>query len=367
MDVLSYSDTSNVYVSASPGTNSAPAVETFETNFGIWTNSTLDDIDFTRQSGGTPSNGTGPSAASAGSFYIFTEASGGNNNSTAIISSTFDFSSDANPRLAFDYHMYGATMGSIVVRVNGNQIWSISGQQQTANADPWVPVSVNLDAYAGACYVLIEVEANTGSSFTSDIAIDNLGVPCAIEPGDASISSTALCAAGTVDLSLTGQDGAATIQWQQSTGGAYSDIAGATSPNYTTGTLTPGNTYSFRAKVTNGCDAFSDTNSVSVTSGGGTYPIPENNTLESGFGNWTNSTSDTHDWSTGSGGTPSNGTGPDAASSGAGYAFIESSNPYFNTTAILESDFDFTGYTAPELTFDYHMYGSDMGSLEVRY
>jgi len=38
-----------------------PEVESFETGLGDWTQGTDDDIDWTRDSGGTPSNGTGPS------------------------------------------------------------------------------------------------------------------------------------------------------------------------------------------------------------------------------------------------------------------------------------------------------------------
>jgi len=361
----SYSDTVSVYVGTG-GTNGVPNYEGLETSFGVWTNSTADNNDWIRNSGGTPSNSTGPSAAAGGSQYAFVEASNPNFNSTAILEADFDFTGIIAPELSFDYHMYGADMGSLSVLVNGTSVWTVSGQQHASNTAAWSNHVIDLSSYANLCYVNIQFVNNTGASYRSDIGLDNINLtdPCAVVAGNASVSSAALCSSGTVDLSLTG-NGAGAIQWQQSTGGTFTDIAGATTANVTTGTLTPTNTYLFRAKVTVGCSSYSDTVSVYVGTSGGSNSVPNLEDLEASFGIWSNSTADNNDWIRNSGGTPSNSTGPSAAAGGSQYAFVEASNPNFNSTAILEADFDFTGIATPELSFDYHMYGADMGSLSV--
>ena len=55
--------------------NIFPYNESFETGFGAWSNATTDDIDWTNQTGSTPSSGTGPTAAADGSKYLYIETS----------------------------------------------------------------------------------------------------------------------------------------------------------------------------------------------------------------------------------------------------------------------------------------------------
>jgi len=364
----SYSDTTTAIVQAGSGTNTTPNTESFESGLGIWSQNSGDTHDWSRQSGGTPSNNTGPSGASDGSFYMFVEASNPNFNSISILESDFDFSTSTNPEITFDYHMFGAAMGTLFLDVNGITVWSLTGQQQAADTDPWTSVTVDLSAFAGSCLALIQFRGETGTTFTSDFSIDNIFVddPCAVNGGNTDISNTALCSNGSVDLSLAGYTGGSTIQWQQSTNGAaYTNIIGATSANYTTGTLTSPNNYSYRAAVSNGCLSYSDTSSTTVSASGGTYFVDDAATFETGFNNWTNSSGDSHDWSRQSGGTASNNTGPSGAAGGSFYIYIEASNPNFNTTAIIEKDFDFSGSTNPEISFDYHMFGGDMGTLTL--
>jgi len=45
---------------------------------GAWVNEAGDDMDWTRDQGGTPSGGTGPSTGDGDVSYIYTEASGAN-------------------------------------------------------------------------------------------------------------------------------------------------------------------------------------------------------------------------------------------------------------------------------------------------
>lgn len=99
------------------------------------------------------------------------------------------------------------------------------------------------------------------------------------------------------------------------------------------------------------------------------------NNFENGLGNWTqgqsvNSDTDSHDWLIHEGRTPSFSTGPDRAKSGDSYLYLESSignafrpgdTAFLNSPTFLidKTDFQHT------LTFDYPMYGSDIGSLHI--
>jgi hypothetical protein len=124
--------------------SSFPYSEGFESSFGQWTQESGDDFDWSRNSGGTPSSNTGPSAAAAGSFYAYMESSSPNySNKNAILNSPcFDLSGASTATFSFQYHMYGATaMGSLSLqaRTSGGTwttVWSKSGNQ----GNSWLPV-----------------------------------------------------------------------------------------------------------------------------------------------------------------------------------------------------------------------------------
>lgn len=167
------------------GISSFPYNESFEAGFGIWTNATSgDDIDWTRYSGSTPSNGTGPTTASDGSYYLYVEASGNGTsypNKVAILNSPcFDISALNNPVLKFDYHMYGTQVNNLKLEVSTNngsswtQVFSKSGDQ----GNNWLSESVDLNSYKGS-NVSFRFTATTGSGssgWQSDVAIDKLSV-----------------------------------------------------------------------------------------------------------------------------------------------------------------------------------------------
>ena len=160
---------------------SLPYAESFESGLGAWTNGSGDDNDWDRNSGGTPSSGTGPSTGSAGSWYMYLETSvdgTGFPNKTAYLNSPcFDLSGESSVNFSFDYHMNGTAMGSLVLQVsddNGStwsNAWSVSGSQGTA----WNTADVDLSAYAGGA-IQTRFFATSGSSWSSDIAVDNISV-----------------------------------------------------------------------------------------------------------------------------------------------------------------------------------------------
>ncbi len=97
------------------------------------------------------------------------------------------------------------------------------------------------------------------------------------------------------------------------------------------------------------------------------YPYSEN--FEATQGAWTQDTGDDRDWTNRSGGTPSNNTGPSGGDGDTWYMYTEASGNgtgYPSRVFNFESPcFDLAGLANPEFTFSYHMYGDDVGTLNV--
>lgn len=180
------SDFSNTLNVTTPGggmscatTVTAPYNESFESNFGAWTNNTGDDFDWARQSGGTPSRNTGPAGASDGSVYIYVEASSPNypSKSTTITGPCFDLSGVSAATFSFEYHMQGASgMGDLTLEAttddtNWTALWSRSGNQGSG----WQVASVDMSAYAGGT-VKLRFVGTTGNTWQGDIAVDKIAM-----------------------------------------------------------------------------------------------------------------------------------------------------------------------------------------------
>ena len=157
-----------------------PYIESFENGTGIWMQENFDAIDWSFQTGATPSNNTGPSNAFEGSQYVFLEASAPNNPSklAKLRSGCFDLTSVTNPRLIIAYHMFGANMGTLQVkaRVGASFMWftpwSLTGNQGNA----WQTDTIDLSNYTNATDLQIQINGITGLDYDSDIAIDAIRI-----------------------------------------------------------------------------------------------------------------------------------------------------------------------------------------------
>ncbi|MDC0339202.1 hypothetical protein OAN33_06660, partial [Flavobacteriales bacterium] len=87
--------------------------------------------------------------------------------------------------------------------------------------------------------------------------------------------------------------------------------------------------------------------------------------FEAGTTDWSTSNSGTYDVSLNSGGTASSGTGPNAANGGVEYAYFEATGGFSGETNYITKTFDFSATSSPQISFAYHMHGSDMGSLSL--
>ncbi len=164
------------------GGESAPYGEGFETSIGLWTQASGDDLNWTRDSGGTPSNGTGPSSGSQGANYIYVEASGngtGYPSKRAVINSPcLDLNSASSATFTFDYHMYGSTDGGRVdleASDDNGTTWTSIWNQTGNRGNQWNSVSINLSAYVGGGLQL-RFNRITGGTWQSDVAIDNINL-----------------------------------------------------------------------------------------------------------------------------------------------------------------------------------------------
>lgn len=164
---------------------SFPYTESFETDFGGWEQVTTDDFDWTRNSGGTTSWNTGPSAAADGSFYAYTESSWPNypGKISILTSPCFDLTSQSDPTLSFQYHMYGAEMGKLELEVTDDNglTWASLWAEKNDQGNEWFTATVDLSAYEGSV-IQLRYYGTTSISYTSDMAIDNIKIttlPCA--------------------------------------------------------------------------------------------------------------------------------------------------------------------------------------------
>lgn len=151
-----------------------PETLDFESGVEDWTQvSGFDSHDWTIKSGSTPSNNTGPSSASQGSYYAFLETSSGSANSSGDNARLVSPSVSGAKSLTFDYHMLGNAIGTLNVDVQlsgswNNAIWSKSGNQGSS----WQSASVDLSSYSGS--IKVRFHAIAAGGWQGDIAIDDI-------------------------------------------------------------------------------------------------------------------------------------------------------------------------------------------------
>ncbi|MFS4483589.1 immunoglobulin-like domain-containing protein, partial [Hyunsoonleella sp. 2307UL5-6] len=182
IDAISLIDEEVIIESCSGGITNFPYIESYENTIGDWTQSTTDDINWTVDANGTPSNGTGPSSAIDGGSYIYVEASGNGDgfpNKQAIINSPcYDLTSVTTASFSFNYHMFGAAdIGTIALEASNDNgmswttLWSESGNK----GNSWQSQIIDLSVYVGNS-VQLRFNRVTGGTWQADIAIDNINL-----------------------------------------------------------------------------------------------------------------------------------------------------------------------------------------------
>ncbi|MGJ8684146.1 MAG: fibronectin type III domain-containing protein [Nonlabens sp.] len=382
-------------------TSAAPYIEDFE-NFATtttfieelcWSGTAVDAYDWNVSGAGTPSTGTGPLSAFSGTNYFYTEASSGSaGTSVATLNGPqFDLSGLTNPSVQFYYHMFGNQIGDLILEVNdlSGAGWvavnTISGAQQTAQADAFLLQIVNMAAYAGQT-VQIRFRAVSGGTFEGDIAIDDVIVgelpPCP-DPNllatDAILDTSAILSWSENGLATSWEVEVQPTGVAQGTAGAAYENLTASNPETATG-LMPETTYDFYVRSDCGTDGFSGwAGPFTFTTKCAPLAAPITEDFEmftaavdftSGDcweGSWNSTTGTEWNWNVdGAGSTPTANTGPDSASSGSNYFYVEGNGGVAGNEAILLAPIvDISALTAPAMQFSSHMFGAATGILHV--
>lgn len=148
-------------------------------------NGSEDNIDWRTDEGGTPSANTGPAIdhapGTATGNYLYTEASNCFNNEGDMITPCIDLTTAISAQFSLWYHMYGAAMGVMHLDVLSNGVWTndampiLSGDK----GNTWFQQLVDLTPYVGG-KINLRFRGITGSSFTSDMAIDDINLTAVV-------------------------------------------------------------------------------------------------------------------------------------------------------------------------------------------
>ena len=129
---------------------------------------------FWESAAGTDTSGsdTGPSPEITTGNYFFTEASGGAvGDITDLDSPLVDLTGLVSPALMFNYHMFGAAIGTLEIIVNGTTtVLTISGQQQASDTAPWENAVIDLSAFTDQT-ISVTFRATRGNDFRGDLAM----------------------------------------------------------------------------------------------------------------------------------------------------------------------------------------------------
>ncbi|MEA3450894.1 MAG: hypothetical protein U9Q83_03215, partial [Bacteroidota bacterium] len=222
--------------------------ESFESDLGGWTQLTTDDFDWTRNSGTTPTDGTGPSSASDGSYYLFVEANN-NHENTAIIERAISFANTTMPILSFDYHLYGSGVGFLTLKIYDGTSWTTVWNQINEQGNQWNNVKLCLDDYADNANVKLRFIADVQYTDSSDIAIDNIEI---VDFEYTSVSKTDVTCGGYSDgsINITIAGGFGTYEYSKDNGNAYTAPGTSTTQLFSS---LPGGGYLLKVRDVSGC------------------------------------------------------------------------------------------------------------------
>lgn len=343
--------------------------------------------------GSTPSGGTGPLNAFSGGTYFYIEASNGVvGNEARLISPLIDITPLTTAAIQFKYHMFGAQIGTLHVDVNDgtgwiNDVGMIVGQQQTAQADDWLDGIFDLTGTTLASNIIrVRLRATSNGTLAGDISVDDFRIdelPTCPTPSMLSVDPASITfSSATVNWTENGTATLYDVEWGPA---GYAQGAPPASPSggiamdvarpYTITGLPSSTIYDFYVRAKCG------TNDASFWAGPFSFqtdcaPIdaPYSEDFEAFTATttfveqacWTATPPTGYSWDvTGTGTTPSTGTGPLAARSGTKFFYVEAS--LTGPSAVLNMpEINLAPLTNPSLQFYYHMFGNQIGTLDVQ-
>ena len=350
---------------------------------------------------------TGPSGdhTSGNGGYAFAEgwSSGATTNATVtnLITPPIDLSNDTLPRLVFYYHMYGADVNwlNIRVRVVGTTNWvnlhtinaSTTATQFTSQNSPWRKHVESLSQFAGDT-IQIRFNAKRDVNFSwwtqSRIAIDDLTVeeaPSCDQPLNPVASSITSNSASVSWSSLNSNLLATQIQYVSGTSAiANGTIATFTGNPATLSNLNPNTGYSIRVReICSAGDTSIWSNTNTFITACSYYTAPYDEDFEGGGWSpslvWSSQGDLDQCWNAQGGlqkfwtvGPPNfswTQTGPsgDHTSGNGQYVYHQQTSSFATGTTprMISPWIDLDTLTAPELSFWYHGFGQQMGDFDV--
>lgn len=356
--------------------------------------------------GATGSFATGPTGdnTSGAGIYLYTEASApaAAGEVTTLTSTCLDFGSGTRSGITLEYyyHMYGADIIGLDVYLDSMGTWvlvdQIIGQQQLANADPYIQRQVSLNNFVNLGPTAVRFEVVRGASFNGDVAIDDVSIfePSPDDVGVVELispeSECGLSATDTVEVAIYnfGTNVATNFPVNYSLNGAaavtetFTDSIQPGDTGYhvfaaTVNLSSPG-TYLFDAYTTMSNDGFPLNDSIIDADVVNSLIMAPSitdfdNLLPGAFGSlangWELTPTTGYRWQTNSGQTGSLNTGPNGDNTtGTGiYVYTEaSSGAQFDSAYMTSPCVDIMTTIDPTIVFAYHMYGIDMGELHVQ-
>jgi len=160
-----------------------------------------------------------------------------------------------------------AALTSVSLAGGGTAPFTYAWESSTDNVSFSTIAGTNSSTYSpgtltATTYFRRKVTDGAGTPAVEYSNIISVTVDPASVAGTAATTSSAICEGGTAEISLSGNTG--NIQWQSSANGtSWTNISGATTSPYTTGTLTQ-TTY-YRAQVTSGVCSAVNSGTVTIT------------------------------------------------------------------------------------------------------
>ncbi len=296
----------------------------------------------------------------------------------------------SSPEISFWYHMYGSDIDKLVVQVrkyNGSwvNVKSFVGQQQTSKTAAWKKSIISLNQFKNDTIFIRFKGVRKNGSQRINIAIDDIiiknGAVCP-KP-----SNFVLVSKNNNSVTLKWQSGGA-LNWQIEYGAVGFTLGTGTKLNvsskpFTITGLTPQTIYSFYVRDScNATDKSAWEGPINIATDCTPKIAPYTEDFEGnswvkpgGFGQvgsinscWVRQHSSVYYWDTGPPSFVNSFTGPSADhTTGSGkYIFTERNNFFSGLkTAITSPLIDLSNLTVPEMSFWYHLYGSNISKLEV--
>ncbi|MBK9449077.1 MAG: S8 family serine peptidase [Bacteroidetes bacterium] len=273
-------------------------------------------------------------------------------------------------------------------------------RNQNPNVDHWYSVRSLQGNGKGRRAIAI---FRAGGTFNCTIPVD-IAATQIVSPGAGSVPSCQASASTPVTVRIqnngTGPASNIPVGYSFNGGPAFTEtyagpLAAGAFANHTFATtvnLSAAGTYTLEAwaDLSGDGNSFNDSlsQSTTITTGGATVNLPQNQNFESftgcsnatncgtticglgsGWINETNGSQDDIDWRVASGATASANTGPDVdhtlGTAQGKYVYLEASACFNSTAQMLTPCINLAGATGPQLSFWYHMNGANMGTLHV--